>query len=70
MKSGRKTLFRSILVFCALAAILVPLHLLTFGQPKPDSRAPWLLSDAPLYHRQSINGQLWAMPNTPAAAVD
>ena len=41
-----------------------------FGQPGPDPFLPWLISDAPLYHAQSINGHFWAIPNTLAAAAD
>ena len=65
-----KGLFRAALFFAGAAVVLVPLHLMRFGQPGPDPFLPWLISDAPLYHAQSINGHFWAIPNTLAAAAD
>ncbi|HVA65866.1 MAG TPA: GDSL-type esterase/lipase family protein [Elusimicrobiota bacterium] len=61
---------RPILSISAVAAVLIPLHLLTFGQPAPDPRIAWLISERPLYRQEFIDNQEWAVPNPHVIFID
>ncbi|MDE1975866.1 MAG: SGNH/GDSL hydrolase family protein [Elusimicrobia bacterium] len=54
---------RLALSLSAAAAVLVPLHLLRFGEPPQSRGTYWILSRRPLYHVETVGGTLWAVPN-------
>ncbi len=63
MTNKKRWLPRLALSLFATAAVLVPLHLLRFGEPPQSRGTYWILSRRPLYHVETVRDALWAVPN-------